>query len=613
LEEGAESRDRPNPLAGVLRGALQQARAAIPAPLPLPRAFGAYELIEEIAHGGMGIVYHARQLTVGRKVALKVLAAGHFASPDFIQRFRTEAAAVASLDHPNIVPIYESGEYEGHPFFSMKFVEGGSLARRIADRPAPISHHEAAELVAKLSHAVHYAHQRGILHRDIKPGNVLLDAQGEPQLTDFGLAKLVEKDSTLTHTMAMLGTPSYMSPEQARGEAKQLTTAVDVYGLGAVFYELLAGQPPFAGGSTIDTVRQVLENEPRRPSLIRPGIDRDLETICLKCLEKDPGHRYRSAEALAADLERWRKHEPIVARPASPLERMAKWIQRNQVIFVAMVTIALLLVTGTGVSTWQAIEATRARRAEAIQREAAVGAQAYAEAQLARSEWLVYASKLALAQTDFENGNGGLARHYLSECQEKLRGWEYRYLWTRINARHTLEGHTKAVSSVAFSPDGQRMVTGSEDGSAKMWDAGTGREVFTLSGRRGMVLSVAFSPDGQRILTGTGEWGEGEKWGEGQVWDAATGQLLLQLKGHAYCVWSAAFSPDGQRIVTGAGDWAHGPGEAKVWDAATGQEVHALNGHTSRVGSVAFSPNGQRIVTGSTDHTSKVWDAATGR
>ena len=347
--------------------------APSPAGPSLPRAFGAYELLEEVARGGMGIVYRARQTQINRVVAVKVMAAGQFASPDFVKRFRTEAEVVASLDHPNIVPIYEVGEIEGQPFFSMKFVESGSLAQRgkalgesvignqFSDRTASgsgtrsrkpesrntdYSPQHAARLVATLARAVHYAHQRGILHRDIKPGNVLLDAQGEPHLTDFGLAKLVEKDSTLTRTMAMLGTPSYMSPEQARGEAKQLTTAVDVYGLGAIFYELLTGQPPFAGGTTMETVRQVLEKEPRRPSALQPGLDRDLETICLKCLEKDPVLRYGSAEALAVDLERWQRHEPILARPVTGLERVAKWVRRNPLVS-ALMGVALLAVAAS--------------------------------------------------------------------------------------------------------------------------------------------------------------------------------------------------------------------------------------------------------------------------
>src|SRR5215831_17955115 len=329
---------------GPLVGALQLAVGKS----VLPRAFGPYELLEEVAHGGMGIVYRARQTQVSRVVAVKLMAAGQFAAPDFVKRFRTEAEAAASLDHPNIVPIYEVGECEGQPFFSMKFVEGGSLAARISNEKFQIAQHEAAALVAKLARAVHYAHQRGILHRDIKPGNVLLDAQGEPQLTDFGLAKLVERDSTFTRTMAMLGTPSYMSPEQARGEAKQLTTAVDVYGLGAVFYELLTGQPPFAGGTTMETVRQVLEKEPRRPSALKAGTDRDLETICLKCLEKDPARRYGSAEGLAEDLESWLNHEPILARRSTPPERLIKWMRRNPKI--ATLAVLLNLVLGLGVA-----------------------------------------------------------------------------------------------------------------------------------------------------------------------------------------------------------------------------------------------------------------------
>jgi len=628
----ADSRggDETNVLAGVLEGALRSGWAGPPLPHGMPQVFGGYELIEEVARGGMGIVYRARQSGAGRVVAVKVVAAGHFASPDFIRRFRNEAEAAATLDHPNIVPTYEVGERDGHPFFSMKLIEGGSLAQRMAALEFPMEPREAAGLIAKLARAVHYAHQRGVLHRDIKPGNVLLDARNEPHLTDFGLAKLVEKDSTLTHTVAMLGTPAYMSPEQARGEAKQLTTAVDVYGLGAVFYELLTGQPPFGAGPTVETVRRVLETEPRRPSTLRPGLDRDLDIICLKCLEKEPGRRYGSAEALAADLDRWRNHEPILARPASALERAAKWIRRNRAAFNALVTIGLLLMAGTGVSTWQAIEANRARRAEVQHRGVAEESRALAETQhriaraewqraeqyLARAEWLVYAGNLMMAQTDFELGNGGLAQHYLEQCDVSLRGWEWRYLKTRISARQTISGHGATITSAVFSPDGRRILTGSFDGTARVWDAASGSELLVLTGHQGDVLSVAFSPDGQRIVTGGGKWAVGRTPGEAMVWDAATGELLLELKGHNFAVWSVAFSSDGQRIVTGAGDRGYGPGEVKVWDAAKGLEILTLPSEVESVRGVAFSPDGHRIVTGSTgsaNATARVWDAATGK
>src|SRR5438034_3151977 len=289
--------------------------------------FGDYELLEVIGRGGQGVVYRARQKSLNRTVALKVIGLGHWATEAHLKRFRREAEAAARLDHPCIVPIHEVGEREGSCYFSMNLVEGSQLDDVAKREPMPLR--RAAELIAKLARAVHYAHEHGILHRDIKPGNVLLDRNGEPHLTDFGLARLVETESTVTHTMEVLGTPSYMAPEQAQGDNAAVSSATDVYGLGAVLYQLLTGQPPFAGGTTYETIKLLLDTEPRQPRLLNPKINRDLSTICLKCLEKDPKRRYSSALALAEDLERWLRHEPIQARHTGVFARGGKWVRRN--------------------------------------------------------------------------------------------------------------------------------------------------------------------------------------------------------------------------------------------------------------------------------------------
>ena len=293
----------------------------------MSKDFGDYELLEEIGRGGQGVVYRAHQKSLNRTVALKVIGLAHWATEAHVKRFRLEAEAAASLNHPCIVPIYEVGERDGACYFSMGLVEGGQLDAVAKREPMPIRH--AAELIAKLARTVSYAHEHGILHRDIKPGNILLDAKGEPHLTDFGLARLVETESTVTRTMEVLGTPSYMAPEQAVGNNARVTSATDIYGLGAVLYQLLTGHPPFAGGTTFETVRLVLDTEPRQPRLLNPKVDRDLATICLKCLEKDPQRRYSSALALAEDLERWLKHEPIGARRTGIFTRGRKWVRRN--------------------------------------------------------------------------------------------------------------------------------------------------------------------------------------------------------------------------------------------------------------------------------------------
>src|SRR5438876_1918513 len=311
---------------------------------------GDYELLEEVGRGGQGVVFRARQKSLNRTVALKVISLGQWATEAHLKRFRLEAEAAARLEHPGIVPIHEVGERDGSCYFSMKFVEGGQLDAVVRRESMPVR--GAAELIAKVARTVSYAHEHGILHRDIKPGNILLDAKGEPHLTDFGLARLVETESTVTRTMEVLGTPSYMAPEQAVGSNASVTSATDIYGLGAVLYQLLTAHPPFAGGTTYETIRLVLDTEPRQPRLLNPKVDRDLATICLKCLDKDPQRRYSSALALAEDVERWLKHEPIRARRTGLVTRGRKCVRRNPSIAV-MAAMLLVLAVPLGVMIWK--------------------------------------------------------------------------------------------------------------------------------------------------------------------------------------------------------------------------------------------------------------------
>jgi len=315
-----------------------------------PKEFGDYELLEEIGRGGQGVVFRAWQRSLSRTVAVKIIGIGQWTTDAHLKRLQREAEAAAKLNHPGIVPIYEVGECSGTYYFSMRFVEGDHLDEVVGR--GPVSARQAAELIAKVARTVHYAHEHGILHRDVKPGNILLDANGEPHLTDFGLARLVEHGSTVTGTQEVMGTPSYMAPEQAIGNNAAISSATDVYGLGAVLYELLTGHPPFAGATTYETIHLLLDSEPRQPRSWNRKIDRDLSDICLKCLEKNPRYRYSSALALAEDLERWLRHEPIRAKRSGFLIRSRKWVQRNPMI-AALIMLSVVLAAGLGAMIWQ--------------------------------------------------------------------------------------------------------------------------------------------------------------------------------------------------------------------------------------------------------------------
>ena len=291
------------------------------------RYFGDYEIVRELARGGMGVVFQARQVSLNRVVALKMILAGQLADETDIKRFHTEAEAAANLDHPGIVPIYEVGEHEGQHYFSMGFVEGQSLSQRIAGGPLPAR--EAASLMAKIAEAIEFAHKQGVIHRDLKPANILIDAGGNPRVTDFGLAKKWKEDSGLTGSGQIMGTPSYMPPEQAGGSRGDVGPAADVYALGATFYALLSGRPPFQAASVMDTVLMVISDDPVPPRRLNASVPRDLDVICLKCLEKGPARRYPSAAALADDLGRWLRSEPILARRAGSFERFVRWTRRR--------------------------------------------------------------------------------------------------------------------------------------------------------------------------------------------------------------------------------------------------------------------------------------------
>jgi WD40 repeat protein len=579
----------------------------VPAAGTLLRYFGDYELLEEIARGGMGVVYKARQVSLNRIVALKMILAGHFASEADVQRFRTEAEAAANLDHPNIVPIYEVGEYHGQHYFSMKFIAGGSLAQQVAS--LVMDPRAAVRLLAAVARAVHHAHQRGILHRDLKPANILLSVVSSPlsvaetaeqrttdngrrtipMITDFGLAKRVEGDLGQTQTGVIVGTPSYMAPEQARAE-KSLTTAVDVYSLGGILYELLTGRPPFRAGTSLDTILQVLDREPDRPHSLNAAVPRDLEIIGLKCLEKDPRRRYDSAAALAEDLERWLRGEPILARTSTAWERAVKWVNRKPAaaallgVTTAAVLILFAVILGFTFQLQSALQATEEqrdiaedRRGEAeTERQRAIDQEGRARQRerVARHYW--YGADLNLAVQALEANNSRrllsvLARQIPLGDQQDIRTFEWYYLSRLAHAeRLTLHGHHEYPACLIYAPDGNTLASASSR-ELKMWDLTGGRarwSVPLLADRD--LLALAFSPDGKTLATGWRYRPDPKRQNSQplvQLWDAASGQKVSDLCPMERFGLAAAiaFSADG-RTLTVAGLSAADP-RKKIADA----------------------------------------------
>ncbi|MDB6023427.1 MAG: repeat-containing protein [Pedosphaera sp.] len=562
------------------------------------RLFGDYELLGEIARGGMGVVYKARQTSLNRLVALKMILGGPFSNPEFVQRFQVEAEAVAQLHHPNIVTIYEMGERDGHRFLSMEHIEGQNFAEVAREKPLPSR--RAALYVKTIAEAIHYAHGQGIIHRDIKPSNLLLDLLDQPHVTDFGLAKLIKADASLTLTGQALGSPGYMAPELASGKSAETDARGDVYSLGAVLYYLVTGRPPFQGDTPQDILLEMRNSEPVAPRRLNPGVPVNLETVCLKCLHPEPAKRYASARELADDLQRFLADEPVRARPVSKLEKFRLWCRRRPIQTALSAALAMAVILGLAgiIEEWRRAEAHALGESRQLQIS-----KAYAK----KIRLELYAADINLAAHALEHGDYGLARRTLAAQQPKfgeedLRGFEWRYLsnLSRGNQLATLPGHSWIVTCAAFSPDGGKLATGAQDGMIKIWDVNRHELITTLPGKGGAIWSVAFSPDGA-LLMAAGNFIQVE------IWDAARWELVRTLPGQL-----AALSKTGSLIVTSGSSpfyWER-TGKVAMWDYRTGKKVREFD-RTGRT--LALAPDGTTLAVAQPSQNVEIWDAASGK
>ena len=529
----------------------------------------------------MGVVYEAIQLSLKRRVALKVLPSGTIPEERDIERFRREAQAAARLDHPNIVPIYAQGEERGTYYYAMKLVRGQSVDKVIREvrsqwkalqspgRSTALTREyvrTAARLAMEAAQALEYAHSQGVIHRDIKPHNLILTPEGHPMITDFGLARFLGA-SRMTMSGEMMGTPAYMSPEQVRAQKEAIDHRTDIYSLGVTLYEMLALDIPFRGETREAVLRQILMEDPTPLRELNPGIPKDLETICHKAMEKDPDLRYQTAELFAHDLYCFLEGPPITSRPVGPLRRLYRRAKRRRALTGALCAAVAGVLLALAVAVHFGIQSYRTSRREP-------GAQRQAEQERGRTE------------TERQTKE--------AETAARLEGQRPNFFAdARLVA--TLTGHGNSVLSVAFSPDGKMLASGSA--RIKLWDVATQRELRTLAGRG----VVAFSPDGRILASGSGDKAI-------QLWDVATGGPLRTLRGHDSPVYSVAFSPDGRTLASGSHDKT-----IRLWNVATGRELRTQDGHAGQVFSVAFSPDGETLASGGEDGTVRLWGVATGR
>jgi eukaryotic-like serine/threonine-protein kinase len=566
------------------------AKHSLQIPTTRAQVLGDYELLGEISRGGMGVVYKARQRSLQRLVALKMILAGHFARAQDVQRFKAEALAAANLQHPNIVAIHEVGQWEGHHFFSMDYVEGPTLAELVAKQPLPAE--QAARYVRTIAEAVHYAHEHGVLHRDLKPSNILIDGDKQPRISDFGLAKLAQANSDLTLSGKAIGSPSYMPPEQSVGRRSAIGPHSDVYSLGAMLYHLVTGRPPFAAETVQATLMQVLEHEPVPPRALNPGVPRDLETVCLKCLEKDPRRRYSTARELADELGRFLEQRPIEASPINVIGRSWRWCRRNPELASWVSAAVMLLMLGFAGVLWQWQRAERHAQSESIERTRAEHTLTQLELQRVEDLLRENDSAKALAHLAFALRNNP---SNLAVAERIMSVLTHRNFALPLTPPITTPTR---MNDADFSADGKWAATASDDGMAQIWDATSGRPVISV-GHSGQVRNINFSFDSQWFSTVSSD-------NIARVWNVSTGAPVTPPLLHTGTLAVAYFSPDNEWLITGGDD-----GWARLWKLPGGKAGFVWP-HEKDIIRPRFSPNGGLLVTTPARGSINVWDCNTG-